>query len=1422
MSNSVKVKIINFREPDEIYIKFLEGEKSCNKQESIKVKQIERNLVRLCRNAPKIDFPKFGEIYGCYIGIWKKWIRGKVISKHSSNEYNVFCIDHAQYKKNITKIVNISDELKCENTMSYYKVSLGLKPLNMDRWSLNIIDICRAFIQKENVEVHFVPFFEESDLFIGDLFILDDGSNFSMSEKLISLGLASKPSTDFNKIFNMLHDKEIGPLKTIQPKKRLQIYKSQSETPEKESKPNLKLPNNLILHGSELKSFWNSINESGFHNFLKKKFSYKNEHLNDIQKVIWPQIADGKHSFIISSNQDCLTSIYILPLINKLLTRANGDNLGPIAIIFANNSSRIDEIVKKCEDYVNQNISIVKAVGICKNKQIDLMNGCDILVTTPPAFIRLVQNTSYKIIDENILNHVVFDNFDQNSLNLFDKELNALTKFLYASKVPQTITVSRTNSNGLKTKILSRLSTVDTVICMDNYLDAAAFVGLSISIEIAGSQDKIHKLTETDLNSYKKNVIVVSEIETLSILKEKLAEKATKSDDAKIDQILDESILTINDIILNDSIIQNADNLIHYDLPFNLCSAITTSDQFSKRFKVFHNEIYKRLSSQEKETTALRTKIILSDDNVSQFEVLINFLIGRNLMKASEKVIEKIFVKNEAAKCINKASLCQNLTQFGDCKTFNCVNRHKLSEQDKPPIHLEIFKNFITFDLISLQGPTTFVIKIREYYDNKWISCVQSNEHIQQKLDVDMQRYCNEKSNALTLNEGKVGEIYAKKDNKLGKWIRGRMIKRRSRPIVELSLLDYAPDIPSSLQPLSALCSEETLVKLPEEFTKLDPLLFKLQIMNLIPLDGEKSYSTNDINEFNKSMTKIPRNSKLFAKIETVIGDVMFSKNIEAKNDNKAVIFRLTEAHSKLGISEIDETVYKRILELSSALNVNNKEDPVQNIQDEDLVTEKSIIKPVEPLKCWKQLKQDMTYPIIVKEYFSPYSFFVIIINQENLTLKNNLKTIEESQDHKQLISININECCLLNSNNRYLRAVILNILADGQIQVLLVDYGEIQKCDDKSLFEIPKEFLNLNFQAVHCSMLGICPKFNMKFWPSLQRTLIQKLIFKYNEKSLKMLVVKDDQKQHQFSGIGVRSYNVMLYHDESKSYLSKLAVKEGIASECVEYNGEFYKSTSENEDNESLMDTSMCCNDISNDTEEELYMSKLLEMIKMSQSESAVDENDSADSGNVLSNNSREFVSSISAESTYSMSNESSESREILSTNSTESMINISSTGTASSSTSLKSIFKLPYIEWRQNEIMIYLLISANDCTEYALSINETSLDVSIKYQNNKIERSIIQLYGSVKPKFCSHELAGLKIIVKLPKKFCGLGWPRLTMSKEKSIYIKFGDNMPFLNLDSDDSQENYATNISDDEENDKDIKNFGLNVSTDDEDFY
>jgi hypothetical protein len=63
MSNSVKVKLVNFRNPDEINIKFLEGDKSRNNiLNARKVNNIQDKLASLCKKATCIDNPKFGEV----------------------------------------------------------------------------------------------------------------------------------------------------------------------------------------------------------------------------------------------------------------------------------------------------------------------------------------------------------------------------------------------------------------------------------------------------------------------------------------------------------------------------------------------------------------------------------------------------------------------------------------------------------------------------------------------------------------------------------------------------------------------------------------------------------------------------------------------------------------------------------------------------------------------------------------------------------------------------------------------------------------------------------------------------------------------------------------------------------------------------------------------------------------------------------------------------------------------------------------------------------------------------------------------------------------------------------------------------------------------------------------------------------------
>jgi len=63
MSNSLKVKVVHFRNPDEIYIKFLEGDKSRNNVVNArKINKVQDKLAYLCENASKTNNPELGEV----------------------------------------------------------------------------------------------------------------------------------------------------------------------------------------------------------------------------------------------------------------------------------------------------------------------------------------------------------------------------------------------------------------------------------------------------------------------------------------------------------------------------------------------------------------------------------------------------------------------------------------------------------------------------------------------------------------------------------------------------------------------------------------------------------------------------------------------------------------------------------------------------------------------------------------------------------------------------------------------------------------------------------------------------------------------------------------------------------------------------------------------------------------------------------------------------------------------------------------------------------------------------------------------------------------------------------------------------------------------------------------------------------------
>lgn len=567
--------------------------------------------------------------------------------KQNYSGYKIFLVDHGHYKVNINDFIEIPENARKVDEQPFNRASLGLqRPKNAIKWCEKTIKICKEINDKrDELDIRFVAFYEENKVFLGDLYIFEDDKHYSLSEKLLSLNLAEKPQLNFQELFKSMLNKNIGPVPNVKLRKRIEMqkyFKSIKEDPKETVKSN-----EIVIAGSNLRAAWETVDECQIQNIYKNKLTS----LTQLQKNLWPQISVGSHAVVIS-NETSLTSTYLVPLLNKLTFKKQAGlypkDLGSRAIIFTVNSDAVDKISKQAEEYT-KNLKITRAVKMCEDKKIDILNGCDLLIVTPPAFLRLMKNIPTGTVFKR-LKCVVFDNFDDDMFVKLMDSVNLTLKILYKlENIPQTIVASNSVSNFAKNKIISLLPKDNTGIFIDDFLNAAVFTQLSISIEICnGSNDKFNFLVNNANKNHEKTVIVVSDTDVAADLETKLFAKDIKAlncDSQKIAKFWDDScnnkcILIVTDNVLVELDISKADNLIHYDLPADILLPHSVSFQFTKRFKMFRNFIHGKLTTSEPST--LQTTILLDDENVEQFEGLLNFMATRNLLKDNEKVIEVI------------------------------------------------------------------------------------------------------------------------------------------------------------------------------------------------------------------------------------------------------------------------------------------------------------------------------------------------------------------------------------------------------------------------------------------------------------------------------------------------------------------------------------------------------------------------------------------------------------------------------------------------------------------------------------------------------------------------------------------------------------------------------------------------------------
>ena len=532
------------------------------------------------------------------------------------------------------------------------------------------------------------------------------------------------------------------------------------------------------------------------------------------------------------------------------------------------------------------------------------------------------------------------------------------------------------------------------------------------------------------------------------------------------------------------------------------------------------------------------------------------------------------------------------------------------------------------------------------------------------------------------------------------------------------------------------MVKSDELMVLPSKYKLIDPLVCDLRILNLVPYDFDDTW---DSETTEKVKEKIKKEAALCDHMALTVAfgaqNVIFAKSFVIRNHLKDINCNVTKFALKSYLLKKDFALADASIEgkLEELLRRANLYVPPKVESPHPVKKAKRIEETPKPDFKWKKLSVATEYMAYVKQFESPDSFYMQLDGSNNLVLRGLMKIIEECEDRERSQEVKEGEVCLVVTNKPH-RGLVTKIV-ENVATIFLVDVGEAITCDRNEVYELPSALIDLMpFQAVKCRMVGIKPKFNIEEWkPRSSKAFKSFIDEECDGQAIKIHVVAR----------GLDLHDVVLFHPATAQRLDLMAVQMKFAA--VDEHFKFNVAMDDEDDENTSEDEPQLLIE-----PEQENLQNLIKQI--ADAEENVEEClDLKDFG-------------FPDEPAYDV-----EPKAPIEVK--KKMINVSSVLVQPKTSTLTYILKQPKIEWRQDDFIVSLYVSATDCVDYSLELTSESMEILIKYKDHK-EWTEIFFYGVIDPSFGSQEKTGEKIIVRFVKKLL-CQWPRLTKDDNPNRFI-------------------------------------------------
>lgn len=538
------------------------------------------------------------------------------------------------------------------------------------------------------------------------------------------------------------------------------------------------------------------------------------------------------------------------------------------------------------------------------------------------------------------------------------------------------------------------------------------------------------------------------------------------------------------------------------------------------------------------------------------------------------------------------------------------------------------------------------------------------------------------------------------------------------------------------------------LLKLDDSYKAFRPLVFELRILNFIPFDSDDYFDEETLKQMQNIFNQRKYNgNSVVSKISLSLQNTVFTKNFHVMKFLPNLKSDVVQLHLKdLLISKDyairDDEIALRILMLAEngKLVLPREEEPVKvNI-------EAPKVDVIEIAPKWEQLEDGKDYNVHLGKFISPEDFYV------RLSDKFNSLQIEMANIGATKLLKNIKKdvyCLFVPEKTRKLRAKITN---DDDLEIFLLDVGfsitnrSLHEMPlSKMLYEMPSELIakDIRFTAVKCMIAGVIPKFNKDTWDDRYSLAFKCLLRDLSKDGIIEMRVENK--------VDTNFYEVSFYNYKEDKDIVEIAVEEGFA------NSKQIKEEIAQADFERLF--------LNVGALETMTTSQLNQLIGLPETARLLPPP-------ALMPKEKPTAKAIDP---ISSSKNIQKASPIMPQNRRSRFV-IEEESPVKTQPKLVPLYKHPYIEWYQKELIVGLKITFIDAEDYSLEIDESSVSIYIKYPKKSLEFAKIYLYGLIVPQYCSHSKNDNFIRVRLLKRAMNAAdWPRLTYTNERNNFIKF-----------------------------------------------